>query len=962
MNVHDFFQAVIPWEGDGTCSIHWLENGKFSGQNVLDPVDLLVQAARLVKLHPRANFYFCLSRHLPRARDHDTALALCSAFLDVDFEPGNPNKYQTLVEAVTAVFDFCQAVGLLPPSAMVVTGGGLHVYWFSDRILPVAEWQPFADALKTAARTWGLKADLGVTGDRARVLRLPKTNNYKYGTPRKVELAPSGTGTKHDFRQVFGHLVKPQPKLAEAFKTIDPKSNAALKAGIDGSGPPIDWDTVVAGCPWLAHVQDTAGQDQSEPLWHDMLRCLTYLDEKEGEELAHALSRGHAEYDERRTQVKWERAIADTESKNLGYPSCAKISDNGATQCKGCPHLQKGKSPLNLGLPGPASVTNGIRPENYPPGFFLDRKTGYLMADVVDKNGASVGAVTVMTTAPHSPKLHFRDGVYGIGFICQTERDTEKPIYIAGPDMHNPQGVCAKLTGQGAVIVGSTKGKIVSQFTTSWLDKMRQEANSVSDPNSMGWRYGDGGERLAFVYNDKMFHTDGRITPVTAFGDDEFRRWYQPTGQLEPWFAAANLLTRRKRPELDVLIAIGFAAPLMTFTGNLYGGVVSCFGDPGSSKSCGQQVAAAVWGNPKQTRESLGSTQKSVLNRLGRIKSLAAYWDDIQTEVHQEHLYNTMFVSAQGAEGGRLNPDASYKERKDWQSMLVACSNISFVEYLVKTHKSTTAGLRRVLEFEFKKHPYEPGMIDELDATRIFGALEHNYGRMGELYAKLLATEHAAIEQLLTNTIRRFKGNVKGKAEEAYWWGMCGCLIVGAALANMLGARLDVNRMEMFLTNVFLKNREQRENEGTEGGSESNTENSLVMFINETIGGSRALYTDISHRRDGPKQKINVLAHPIPGRTCSIQVVRDEQIILISKRALREFLENKNVAFKQVYDGMKEWYGAKERKLMLGNNTGWGYGQEMCLELPVAQGGILEAVLYAHGEPKARNVRLISGF
>src|SRR4029434_8148482 len=104
-----------------------------------------------------------------------------------------------------------------------------------------------------------------------------------------------------------------------------------------------------------------------------------------------------------------------------------------------------------------------------------------------------------------------------------------------------------------------------------------------------------------------------------------------------------------------------FAAPLATFTGSIYGGIVSCWGPPGTSKSTAQQVAAAVFGHPKQTRESLNSTPKSVQGRLGRTRNLAAYWDDVQDERHQEHLFDCMFIASEGAEGGRLNPDASMK-------------------------------------------------------------------------------------------------------------------------------------------------------------------------------------------------------------------------------------------------------------------------------------------------------------
>jgi hypothetical protein len=97
----------------------------------------------------------------------------------------------------------------------------------------------------------------------------------------------------------------------------------------------------------------------------------------------------------------------------------------------------------------------------------------------------------------------------------------------------------------------------------------------------------------------------------------------------------------------------------------------------------------------------------------------------------QKRLATTGFVCCHGAEGSRLNADASYKERFDWQSMLVACSNMSFCDYIVRKQPSTSAMLRRVFEFEYNHNGRTVGQIDELEALRAFGELEHNYGVVG---------------------------------------------------------------------------------------------------------------------------------------------------------------------------------------------------------------------------------------
>jgi phosphoheptose isomerase len=414
---------------------------------------------------------------------------------------------------------------------------------------------------------------------------------------------------------------------------------------------------------------------------------------------------------------------------------------------------------------------------------------------------------------------------------------------------------------------------------------------------------------------------------------------------------ACKLLTDRKRPELDAIISIAFAAPLMAFSGTLYGGVLSVWGDPGTSKSTAQQVAAAVWGHPKQTRESLTSTAKSVQGRLGRTRNLPAYWDDIQDERHQEALFQTLFVATEGAEGGRLNTDASMKARLEWQTLLAACSNASFVEFLIKRQKSTTAGMRRVFEIEYFKRSDEPGMIDSFDAGQVFAALEHNYGAIGFEYAGILAREHKEIAESTATITRRFRESVNGAGDESYWWGMCGVLLAGAALACRLGAELDVPALNRFLQQAFLHNRRIRGQEGTEGGTLDNTERGLTAFLNFYVRSGNVLVVDKTYKRKG--DVVGVLFHSEYEKPIYIQIVRDERKILISKRALREFLQDDGIHARQVFSGMEKWFRAKEVKLTLGAGTVHGVAQEICIELTVGfdeeRKSVLRDLIVAYG-------------
>src|SRR5215831_6820429 len=105
------------------------------------------------------DIYFCLSLQsatrtnkrgrVAAARSQKNALALKALWLDIDVKDP-PRGYANLVEALDALRAFRDSVKLPPPSALVFSGGGLHVYWCSDKPLTPAEWKPYAEGLKAA--------------------------------------------------------------------------------------------------------------------------------------------------------------------------------------------------------------------------------------------------------------------------------------------------------------------------------------------------------------------------------------------------------------------------------------------------------------------------------------------------------------------------------------------------------------------------------------------------------------------------------------------------------------------------------------------------------------------------------------------------------------------------------------------------------------------------------------------
>jgi hypothetical protein len=71
---------------------------------------------------------------------------------------------------------------------------------------------------------------------------------------------------------------------------------------------------------------------------------------EDGKTLIHEFSKEHPGYDPEKTEAKFARAYQDKKDKDLGYPKCRTIYEDGGAQCKTCPHLAAERSPLSLAL------------------------------------------------------------------------------------------------------------------------------------------------------------------------------------------------------------------------------------------------------------------------------------------------------------------------------------------------------------------------------------------------------------------------------------------------------------------------------------------------------------------------------------------------------------------------------------------------------------------------------------
>ena len=445
-----FVARVVPWPGDqhspGVVNLHWFSpkgpgmRGRptRSVQQFLNELDSLKAKPLYV-----SDIYYCLSlqKNLGRvvrgspvaARHSRDAIALKAIWLDIDIKDP-PKGYETLDLALGALENFLKATGLPGPNAIVGSGGGLHVYWISNKALTVQEWEPYAQGLKAAAMNFGLRCDVQCTIDAARVLRVPDTWNCKSDPKRPVKLLAL-TPADHDFETALAKLRGLAPAVTGAVTDAVVDLSAFIgkkpadiflreKAGVLGAGvsahssAPLDPAPILRDCPFFADAWRTGGKDHSQGLWNLTVLASTFM--QRGEHMARKFGDQHPGYTPASTKEMYDRKERERDERGLGWPHCKSFQGEGAKQCATCPHFGKIKSPLHLALnsqatapaPSPPLQPSFVDPysEFVGPEFPLDvlppTLAGFVDAEHrvmgADRSAIAMAALTAVAGAMHA--------------------------------------------------------------------------------------------------------------------------------------------------------------------------------------------------------------------------------------------------------------------------------------------------------------------------------------------------------------------------------------------------------------------------------------------------------------------------------------------------------------------------------------------------------------------------------
>lgn len=882
--------------------------------------------------------------HYQGQRTQDNAQALRCFWLDADIKRAGDNKapdkaYADMTELVVWVRDFAKATGLPVPNLWVNSGYGMHLYWVLEDALPASDWRGYAEAFKAAMLANGAKGDISTTADSARILRPPGTLNFKVsGSPVPVTVLDKLSRGDYPNDLIFQAL---QPYVGQVSAKI---SNGGSLAGSPPSVFALRQQTTSSATAAAQTVPDrrehlfseianrclqvktslaNGGAGDSYPLWYLGLLSLAGFC-TDGTFFAHEVSKGDPRYDPAAVDAALQQAKHEHQTKGTGAPTCAHFDGARPGICQTCPHFGKVNSPYSLGV----EDGQGDFPDLYR------RHEDRIERAVKDKDG-NVGWVTVVSGAVYAPVLDRVGEDRKLTFIYERAR-AKSAVAVMQSAVPVDAAQAMRFFGPQGVTLYKHNAEEFGRFVVSWIEKLRDMRAERENPiPPFGWVVKKDGTYNGFAVGGTYYRPDGSEEPAPG-GDPKILGWYKPKGKLDDWKAACAFVVNG-RPDLQVLVAAAFAAPLVEFTGH-YGFIMSAWSrDSAVGKSSALQIGTTVWADPKAMFH-LKDTANSIVYRIGHTRVTPAYWDEIQLDKDEEDKFvDTLFMLGQGKEKARLNSDSTLKESGDWKTILVTTGNRPLMDYVVKRRNDTDAGAVRLFEF-LLEHPQLP--LNTVAAQTIASA-GTNAGNAGRVYAAWLAANATTARSLVTKIQQKLEQSLGAMQSERFFVAGMACITVGAFVAHSLGlVKFDMAGMQEFLKRAFYKLRDDRNTNLPVHAGYFDIERVFADFVADNAADR--LVTKHFHR-PGPPQKLDVVWAPrkLQGRL-AIHIGQFEQRMRIDRIVWRNWCYSRGFSPSDITLQLELRWGAKHIRTVLGAGTDYATGKVDVIEIPLTSPELAE--------------------
>jgi hypothetical protein len=804
MDTVEFMRWAVPQGNNYTAMMMPNKNGKGtypSHRNFTSQKELAGWAVAVAKKHSRDMYFALASFKVGEVKDdaagttkperkQKNVSALRSFWADIDCK-GVDGTYMDKREAIAALGAEISKGTVPNPSIIVDSGNGLHVYWCLDEDMHPDDWQPVAYGFRNMLLGAGIKIDEGITIDSARILRVPGTHNYKDpANPKPVTIMRVGERLTWDDVAHYAELA--DASLQSYHSALGGSLAGALVEGTDEDfdlgelgglreTDVLHMEFVTTECPQMDAMLANGGADVPEPIWKGALlvaaRCA------DGRKYAHLISKGHADYNEAATDAKFDRQVEVLQSNRAGPTTCRTFEAWKPSICAMCPHRGAVKTPALLGR-----EATGLPPT------YQEKVDGIYQTVKADDGEhtelkrvcrTKLGQVQLYPDREQGPTLV---GKYKAGNI-------QGQFALTHAKLSSPVGRCVEAVNRAGLMIAPNEMKHFQSFMMDYATYLRTRKLTVPPPKAIGWNE----QRTSFHYRRRQFTDKGEVEGL--FIDDPAFDHFREMGSRDAWFEAEKHMLKAPL-ELQLIVLLSFAAPLVTFTG--MDGFVFSFRSSGSGrgKTAALRMGASLWGDPVRVGFSMSDTPKSVLRRIGLTPNLPAYWDEVRVvgdPRHFEALTKTLFEIAQGREMSRLRSDTSFNTSGAWKTLLGVCTNESLIDLASSASSGPEPVLARMLEVDLPEVPQDATGPAAVALT----ALQRNYGFIGPEYIRHIVPQREEIARTI-DKLSAGLGYRIGTGVKRYWTMAAATMVVAAQLANKAGLfRIDTQAVFNLLVNIM---------------------------------------------------------------------------------------------------------------------------------------------------------------
>jgi hypothetical protein len=806
----------------------------------VNTIDELYNAAMAFDGKGYNTFFALASFDDKKKRTADSALKMRSLFLDIDCGVGK--NYENKGQAATALDLFLGDTDLntLGTPFIISSGGGLHVYFPFEEEVDVAVWKPVAENLKRLAKKHGFNIDASVTGDVARILRVPDTHNYKEAKPRKVSIKVKGT--VFNFEALSNHLRDAVGESAyEAIPTLQLPGQRPKLAPNANSVKLIENSATyfknITTCAQINYYKEHATEDGMEPLWRGVLSIAKYCDD--GEEEGLAISAMHP-YDTGRHNEKWH-AIK-------GPYGCLKFDEANPGVCETCPHYNKFTNPLSLGREIKVDVEQKevvvervqeeeavLTPQTItrptpPKGFAFGTNGGVFMDRMVEdeQGGKSRKQVMLLPYDLFAVDILNSNGDHLVHLLA-FRPEGAVDILIPQKSIVSKDETVKALANQNVIAsYGAGNDKNLFDYIRGCVEFISANKRAVKVPNSCGWQPDN-----TFVYNSRILSYNGSEVYVPTPALDNINQSTVPTGTIENWRKVFNMLIAKEEWSVLAMALVGPASLLMNFT--KFNGCVYHLGssESGMGKSLALELAASFFGHPERYRVTQSTSIVASQQRQGLLNSLPFIIDETTSKSREDFEWLPEFLLdlTQGKGKDRMK-QGSNEERintSTWKLLVLLSSNTHVMDFLSGARKHASQGeMFRILELQMNKK-----LKWTTDEGATLGLLKDNFGVIGLELIRWMVQNRETVKQVVAKAKTDLTAEFDSNDDERYWTAGNSCIVaivqlLGKKHANLIDIPIkpivEVLRMMVYSARGIIH------------GSKRNAEDVLNAYTRERFG------------------------------------------------------------------------------------------------------------------------------